>query len=275
MPIPGPPGVDGPLGVDGPTGPTGPQGVVGARGFTGPTGNTGPVGVQGIQGTVGPTGAQGPRGATGPQGIQGPTGPRGATGSVGPAGPQGFQGATGARGPTGFTGPVGATGATGARGPTGPPDPTPVFLSGNQSITGTKFFDGQLRNPEAYNRSITTTPRRNVYSDSVGRIGHLSSSMRFKQNIQDADVAPEKVLGLRVVDFEYKESPDHVETGLIAEEVEETGLEFLIFREPDGSVQGVHYEKVGLAVLSLAKKQKEQVESLTEEIEELEKFLEE
>jgi hypothetical protein len=143
---------------------------------------------------------------------------------------------------------------------------TVVKVTGAFSMTGTKTFSGQLRAVDGWNRALAG---RNTWANTDGRLGYQSSSRRFKQNIQDADVAPEKVLGLRVVDFEYKESPDHVETGLIAEEVEETGLEFLVDRDFEGNPYSVYYDKVGLAALSLAKEQQHQINKMYEDVDQL------
>jgi len=272
-PVPGPIGVDGPNGLQGPRGPTGPVGATGPQGFKGPTGPQGIRGPQGIQGATGARGATGPQGFQGAQGTVGPAGPQGFQGAVGPTGPVGATGAKGAIGPTGPTGPRGATGARGATGPQGPCPGSTLNTSGNQTISGTKSFTGQLRSREAYNFVITTA-RRTTWMSADGRLGHTASSRRFKQNIKDALINPDEVLKLRVVTFEYKENPDHVETGLIAEEVEETGLEFLIFREEDGSPLGVHYEYLGLAVLKLIQERQKQIDELLVRLEDLKTKLE-
>jgi hypothetical protein len=106
--------------------------------------------------------------------------------------------------------------------------------------------------------------------ESNGEMGHTASSRKFKKDIKDTAMKLEDVLKLRVTDFKYKANPDHVETGMIAEEVADTGLEFLVSRNEDGSPHGVHYEMLSLAVLALAQEQQKQIEALVARVEELE-----
>jgi hypothetical protein len=121
----------------------------------------------------------------------------------------------------------------------------------------------------AWNNNITSE-RRSVWMTDTGQLGHTASSRKFKKEIKNTAMKLEDVLKLRVTDFKYKASPDHIETGMIAEEVAETGLEFLVSRNEDGTPHGVHYEMLSLAVLALAQEQQKQIEALTARVVELE-----
>jgi hypothetical protein len=147
------------------------------------------------------------------------------------------------------------------------------------NISASKITSGTLSRPvvttgngtfnAAWNNNITSE-RRAVWMTNTGELGHTASSRKFKKDIKDTAMSLEDVLKLRVTDFKYKASPDHVETGMIAEEVAETGLEFLVSRNEDGSPHGVHYEMLSLAVLALAQEQQKQIEALVARVEELE-----
>jgi hypothetical protein len=129
--------------------------------------------------------------------------------------------------------------------------------------------EGGGRFQAAWNNNITSE-RRAVWMQNNGQLGHTASSKKFKKEIKDTAMKVEDVLKLRVTDFKYKASPDHVETGMIAEEVADTGLEFLVSRNEDGSPHSVHYEMLSLAVLALAQEQQKQIEALVARVEELE-----
>jgi len=147
------------------------------------------------------------------------------------------------------------------------------------SLSATKITSGDISRPvittgrgrfgAAWNNNITST-RRSIWMESNGEMGHTASSRKFKKDIKDTAMKLEDVLKLRVTDFKYKANPDHVETGMIAEEVADTGLEFLVSRNEDGSPHGVHYEMLSLAVLALAQEQQKQIEALVARVEELE-----
>lgn len=85
----------------------------------------------------------------------------------------------------------------------------------------------------------------------TGRLGIPVSSKRFKENIKPTPREPLAKIGLAVVcEFDYKEDfgGGH-ETGLIAEDLADLGLEFLVRRDAEGVVEGIHYDKVAVALL--------------------------
>ena len=70
---------------------------------------------------------------------------------------------------------------------------------------------------------VTVTGGVAVYVNANGQLGTLTSSRRFKNNIQDMGSVSEKLMQLRPVTFCYKDSaergPHTLQYGLIAEEV--------------------------------------------------------
>jgi len=91
-----------------------------------------------------------------------------------------------------------------------------------------------------------------VFINSNGQLGTLTSSRRFKDNIQSMDKASESLLALRPVTFRYKPEIDAKripQWGLIAEEVNEVNPE-LVVRDENGVIQTVRYEQVNAMLLN-------------------------
>jgi hypothetical protein len=92
----------------------------------------------------------------------------------------------------------------------------------------------------------------NVVVNPVGRLGTMTSSARFKDDIKPMDKASEAILALKPVTFHYKQEldPDGIsQFGLIAEEVEKVNPD-LVVRDQDGKVNTVRYEAVNAMLLN-------------------------
>lgn len=91
-----------------------------------------------------------------------------------------------------------------------------------------------------------------VVIDSSGQLGTVNSSRRFKEDIQDLDVA-DKVLDLRPVQFRYTtafaDGAKPWQDGLVAEEVEAV-LPELVSRSQDGEIETVHYHVLPTLLLA-------------------------
>ena len=93
---------------------------------------------------------------------------------------------------------------------------------------------------------------RAVYVDSDNKIGTLSSSHRFKEEIKPMDKASEVILALKPVTFRYKKEIDPAQTlsfGLIAEEVAQINGD-LVTRDEKGKPETVRYEAVNAMLLN-------------------------
>jgi endosialidase-like protein len=106
----------------------------------------------------------------------------------------------------------------------------------------------------------TTTINANaipVMIDSAGQLGTVSSSRRFKEDIQDMADLSRRLLQLRPVTFRYKQpfgdGSKPIQFGLIAEEVAEVFPELAV-RTADGQIETVHY--LNLSVLLVNELQK-------------------
>lgn len=110
---------------------------------------------------------------------------------------------------------------------------------------------------------ITITGGATVLCDGSGQLGTVSSSERFKDNIQDI---PEKksILNLRPVQFNYKSDEDKTTCyGLIAEEVRDE-FEDLCIYDDDEVLYSVKYHEMPALLLL-------EIQRLAKRVEELEK----
>ncbi len=93
---------------------------------------------------------------------------------------------------------------------------------------------------------------RAVYVDSDYKIGTLSSSRRYKDEIRPMAKASEAILSLRPVSFRYKKEIDPAgipQFGLIAEDVEKVNRD-LVVHATDGRPMTVRYEQINAMLLN-------------------------
>ena len=110
---------------------------------------------------------------------------------------------------------------------------------------------------------------RQVYVDLNNKIGTLSSSRRYKEEIQPMSNTSEALLALKPVTFRYKKHVDPTQAlsfGLIAEEVAEINPA-LITRDKTGKPETVRYEAINAMLLNEFLKEHRKVEQLRNELE--------
>ena len=123
-----------------------------------------------------------------------------------------------------------------------------------------------------------------VMIDSNGNLGTISSSRRYKDDIQDMGDASSGLLRLRPVTFRYKkpfnDGSKPIQYGLIAEEVAEVYPD-LVARSADGQIETVKYQVLDSMLLNELHKQnatidiqREQIRSLEERLAKVEAALE-
>jgi trimeric autotransporter adhesin len=91
-----------------------------------------------------------------------------------------------------------------------------------------------------------------VYINSDNKLGTLTSSKRFKEDIKPMDKASEALLALKPVTFRYKKEIDpqgRSQFGLVAEEVEKVNPD-LVVRDKDGKIYSVRYDQVNAMLLN-------------------------
>jgi Chaperone of endosialidase len=99
-----------------------------------------------------------------------------------------------------------------------------------------------------------------VLIDSAGQLGTLSSSRRFKKDIESMDKISEAMLALKPVTFHYKN--DNTSTrqfGLIAEDVAKVNPD-LVVRDNNGEIYTVRYDAVNAMLLNEFLKEHKKVE---------------
>src|SRR6266576_2758402 len=90
----------------------------------------------------------------------------------------------------------------------------------------------------------------NVLIDSAGQLGTVSSSRRFKHDIQPMAQASEALLSLKPVRFHYKSDQTNTpQFGLLAEEVAEVNPD-LVVRDQNGEIYSVRYDAVNAMLLN-------------------------
>ena len=152
----------------------------------------------------------------------------------------------------------------------GTPGDNGVIKIGAQG-TQTLFFAAGIR-------GITTGANNavNVVVDSNGQLGTISSSRRFKEDIQDMGDASSGLMRLRPVTFHYKQPYEDgskpIDYGLIAEEVAEVYPDLAV-KGADGQIETVQYQKLVPMLLNELQKQAEQNRSLEERLAALEAMM--
>ena len=118
-----------------------------------------------------------------------------------------------------------------------------------------------------------------VFCNSDGKLGVISSSARFKEDIKPMGKASEAILALKPVSFRYKKEIDPQgipEFGLIAEEVGKINPD-LIIRDREGKPQTVRYEQINAMLLNeflkAHRKSEEQEAKIAQLMEDMEKLV--
>jgi hypothetical protein len=107
-----------------------------------------------------------------------------------------------------------------------------------------------------------------VFVNTNGRLGTMTSSRRFKEEIKPMDKASEALLALKPVTFRYKKEIDpdaKSQFGLVAEDVEKVNPD-LIVRDKNGKPYSVRYDQINAMLLNEFLKEHRTVQELRSEI---------
>lgn len=114
-----------------------------------------------------------------------------------------------------------------------------------------------------------------VFIDSNGQLGTITSSLRFKEDVADMGTASESLMKLRPVTFHYKTDGSHLlQYGLIAEEVAKVYPDLVQYDE-QGKPFTVRYHLINAMLLNELQKQHEREEALQSQVAEQKAKLEE
>lgn len=115
----------------------------------------------------------------------------------------------------------------------------------------------------------TSSHGANVYVAADGALVRSTSARKYKQNIkQDVPlVDSETLLQVPLSTWEDKaeiQRSGHSQRyfGMIAEDLADAGLDYLVTRDDEGTIEGIEYARVALLLIPLVKKLKEEVEEL-------------
>ncbi|MEI6670285.1 MAG: tail fiber domain-containing protein, partial [Acidobacteriota bacterium] len=141
-----------------------------------------------------------------------------------------------------------------------------VIGHGATGLGSNSTLIGNSSTTKAYIKGIsgvTSTGGVAVYVNSDGQLGTVSSSRRFKENIQDMAGASSRIFNLRPVTFNYKAAygGGGTQFGLIAEEVDQVIPEMTV-RDKDGQIETVAYQLLPPMLLNEAQKQHKAIEML-------------
>lgn len=117
----------------------------------------------------------------------------------------------------------------------------------------------------------TATGGTAVFVDRRGRLGTVTSSAQFKNQIAPMGPASESILALQPVTFRYKKEldPENIpQFGLVAEQVAKVNPD-LVVRDEQGKPYSVRYEVVNAMLLNEFLKEHRKVEALEETVAEL------
>ncbi len=152
-----------------------------------------------------------------------------------------------------------------------------IYLgAGNPGIDGethTMYLGyGQSRALIAGVRGVTTgaVDAVPVVIDSNGQLGTISSSIRFKEDVQDMADASHRLFSLRPVTFRYTKPYTNgakpIQFGLVAEEVAQVFPE-LVVHDAAGNVETFHYETLNVLLLNEVQRQERRIGAQQQQIE--------
>lgn len=121
----------------------------------------------------------------------------------------------------------------------------------------------------AYGRTVSGGGFFAVWMDAGLQFGRNTSAAKYKEHVESYPVDPARVLALRPVVYHRIGTPEgEWEYGLIADEVEDLVPELCTYFEDE--VDGVRYDLLAVALLSVAQDQARHIETLTKRLEALE-----
>jgi hypothetical protein len=129
------------------------------------------------------------------------------------------------------------------------------LTTGNGNVyigQGVPGVGGESNTTRIKNVYASVASARVVYVNSDNKIGTLSSSRRYKEEIKPMEQASESILALKPVTFRYKQEFDGSRApmfGLIAEEVEKINPD-LVSRDEKGEVETVRYDAINAMLLN-------------------------
>jgi hypothetical protein len=143
-----------------------------------------------------------------------------------------------------------------------------LIVGGDATIGSTLNVAGASYFPHAYANPVTTSYFA-AYLNGDNRLGRTVSSRRYKSHIEAWNPDVQAIFALQLVTFRLKAAVEEmgsdapIEWGLIAEELVELGLDWLVIFV-DGEPEGIAYEKIALAMLPAVQDHERRIARLEE-----------
>lgn len=102
----------------------------------------------------------------------------------------------------------------------------------------------------------------NVAVTSGGQLFRVGSSARYKQNIQPLVTDFKRVLDIEPKSYNYKTTPEKLDIGFIAEELDSLGLKHLVVYDQEGRPDGVLYDRAVVYLIPLLREQQQRIAAL-------------
>ncbi|MFE3589396.1 tail fiber domain-containing protein [Streptomyces niveus] len=122
-----------------------------------------------------------------------------------------------------------------------------------------------------YNNSASGSDWYAVWVENGGDFCRNTSARKYKQNVESFEIDPDAVLAMRPVVYDRKDTINEEtgetkpgrknEVGLIADEVDELGLKWLV-QYMDGEIDALRYDLLGVALLPVVQRQAAQLGAL-------------
>lgn len=151
-----------------------------------------------------------------------------------------------------------------------------ISAGGNISATGRVTGAAGMTSVGVYNQLLTYGGLySSQYVHQDGTMGYVPSSRRFKQDIEGAEIEGIRSLmrKIRVVTFRYiaaVESTKYeaaIEWGVIAEEIHDLGLYWLVDYDAEGQPHGVKHERFATLLILDSQDKQRQIDALTKRME--------
>jgi hypothetical protein len=119
--------------------------------------------------------------------------------------------------------------------------------------------------------NATATGGSAIFIDGDNKLGTVTSSKRFKEDIKQMGTASEALFSMKPVSFRYKKKIDPAgisQFGLVAEDVEKVNPD-LVVRDKEGRPYSVRYDQVNAMLLNEFLKEHRKVEQMQKQIDAL------
>jgi len=144
------------------------------------------------------------------------------------------------------------------------------------NLTGTTVLLNAIGGDVRIPGYTTTGSAANTFMAASGLLQRVTSSLRYKQDVETADIDPDAVLSLQPRTWrdraEVSENPDTDQryVGFIAEELDAAGLGRFVEYDDEGRPNAIQYDRLSAALLVVAKRQDAQIAALSARLDALE-----